>query len=147
MIDILPTRERMTKGDLTLNNGKIIGSGGQFMVDKLLERGVISHEQHRHCVTYRYCYEAFIHHLGVRAFDYGVIKSGGSVEQWQVDRISAKDRFVRLQHALEKDILAALSWVVLHDNPYTSLDKVLKCSRSSVRTRLGYAIDKMGKLI
>lgn len=147
MIDIPPTPERMAKGDLLLNNGKIIGSSSRLMIDKLMDRGIISHEQHRHCVTYRYCFEAFIHHLGVRAFDYGAIREGCSAEMWQVDRISAKDRFVRLQHELSRDTIAALSFVVLWDNPYTGLDKVLKCSRSSVRMRLINAIDELGKMI
>lgn len=146
MIDTLPTHERMAKGDLLLNNGKIIGNGGKFMIDKLLDRGIISQEQHRHCVTYRYCFEAFIHHLGVRAFDYGAIRTGGA-EDWQVDRISAKDRFVRLQGVLASDTIAALSWVVLWDNPYTGLDKVLKCSRSNVRTRLSDAMDELGRVM
>lgn len=147
MIDILPTRERMAKGDLLLNNGKIIGNGGKLMVDKLLDRGVISHEQHRHCVTYRYCFEAFVHHLGVRAFDYGAIRDAGSVEGWQVDRISAKDRFVRLQGILSPETIKTLSFVVLWDMPYTGLDKVLRCSRSSVRSRLLAAMDELGKKI
>lgn len=146
MIDVLPTQERMAIGDLLLNNGKIIGNGGKLMIDKLLDRGVISNEQHRHCVTYRYCFEAFIHHLGVRAFDYGEVR-GGSAEGWQVDRISAKDRYVRAQAAISKESVAILSWVVLWDNAYSGLTRVIRCSHSDTRIRLLNAIDELGKVI
>lgn len=146
MIDTLPTPERMAQGDLVLNNGKIRGAGGQLMIDRLLERGILEPSGHRACVVYRYCFEAFIHHLGVRAFDYGAIRFGSS-EGWQIDRLSAKDQFVMFQRSLEPDNIAALSWVVLWDNPYTGLDKVLKCSRSSVRTRLNNAINQLKGMI
>lgn len=89
---VLPTPERMAKGDLV--GWKATGrSMNQMGHDYALARGVINTGQWVICNRMRLCYEAAIGDLKGHIMRYGVEPEGKDVQDWLNNRITMADNY------------------------------------------------------
>lgn len=111
---VLPTPERMAKGDLVewRATGRAMNQMGH---DRALSRGVINMSQWVVCNKLRLCYEVAISPVGGGIALYGERHDGGLVEDWLNSKATYTDWYRSILREMAHDELIVVRAIVCYD--------------------------------
>lgn len=162
-VKCLPTPERLAKGDIltygraewmpdVINEAATLPTAQARVtadrIKQLRDAGVIDDMEYHSCQRFRVYWHAATRHLGAAALDYAKERvDGGGFTDYNPERMTDADRYVRIAGSLSNGASWWLHLVVCHELSIAAALKQIGGASNTATSRFLASIDELDKLL